>query len=67
MLNYRYVLHLHDGEREQIVRHASFRPLAPGAVISIADAGDWVVREIITSQDAAYRDGIAICERRSGD
>jgi hypothetical protein len=67
MLNYRYVLHLHDGEREQIVRHASFRPLAPGAVVSIGDSGDWVVREIITSHDTTYRDGIAVCEPLSGD
>jgi anti-sigma regulatory factor (Ser/Thr protein kinase) len=61
-LDYRYVLHLRDGEDEQTIRHASLRPLSPGAVLTIADSGDWIVRNLITSDDIRHRDGIADCE-----
>ena len=62
LLDYRYVLHLHDGEDAQIVRHASFRPLSPGAVLTIPGTGDWIVRNLITSDDLSYRGGVATCE-----
>jgi anti-sigma regulatory factor (Ser/Thr protein kinase) len=62
LLDYRYILHLRDGEHDQVVRHASFRPLSPGAVLTIADTGDWIVRNLITSDDISYRGGIAVCK-----
>jgi anti-sigma regulatory factor (Ser/Thr protein kinase) len=62
LLDYRYVLHLRDGDDEQTIRHAALRPLSPGAVLTIADSGDWIVRNLITSDDLRHRDGIAECE-----
>ena len=62
LLDYRYVLHLRDGVGEQTIRHASLRPLSLGAVLTIADSGDWIVRDLITSDDVGHRDGIADCE-----
>ena len=30
--------------------------------MTIADSGDWIVRNLITSDDIGHRDGIADCE-----
>ena len=67
LLDYRYILHLRDGEDDRVIRHASFRPLSPGAVLTIADTGNWIVRNLITSDDMSHRGGIAVCEPVSSE
>jgi hypothetical protein len=61
MLSYRYVLHLRQMGKEQIVRHTSRRPLRTGETLPVASNGRWIVREIV-SDGRVSRDGIVYCE-----
>jgi hypothetical protein len=73
MLSFRYVLVLERGERHQVLRHSSFQPLRVGEHVRTAAHGEWLVTEIVASDDATFRDGVAHCvpappsrERRAG-
>ena len=66
MLSYRYVLHLLDGESEQIVRHVSHRPLEVGAIVEMAGYGEWQVVEVIASANDHFKDAVAYAEPASG-
>jgi hypothetical protein len=62
MLSFRYVLRLRAGGDEDVVRHVSYARLEQGQTISVAGRGEWIVRELVTSDDAVFNDGVAYCE-----
>jgi hypothetical protein len=61
-LRFRYVLHLVDGDNDQIVRHVTVRPLQAGDVVTVAGSGDWRIVNLVAGGDGVFNNGIAYCE-----
>jgi hypothetical protein len=59
-LRYRYLLHLVDGENEEVVRYARFTKLVEDELVEVRGRGQWRVRTIFVADDES--DTIAYCD-----
>ena len=62
-LRYRYLLHLVDGEDEEVVRYARFTKLEEDELVEVRGRGQWRVKTIFAADDES--DTIAYCDPAS--
>lgn len=58
-LRYRYLLHLVDGDDEDVVRYARFKPLKEDELVEVPGRGQWRVRAIVAADNEV--NAIAYC------
>ncbi len=66
-MRFRYVLHLQNGEHDEIVRHVSVQPLETGSVLTIRGKGEWRIVNLVRDGEGVFNNGIAYCEPAKSD